>query len=114
MVGYFERRKLLFAGKVGTGSNTKTRKSLIGVLTAIKRIDDPFGETPNQYVKWTGPRMVVEVDFVEFTGDGLLRHPAFRGVREDKKADEVKLEGPREVPPPGVISSSKTLWRRTR
>jgi DNA ligase D-like protein (predicted ligase)/DNA ligase D-like protein (predicted polymerase) len=116
LVGYFERGKLLFAGKVGTGFNTKTRQQLIRSLTAIERDDDPFEETPKEYrqrARWNEPRTVVEVDFAEFTSDGLLRHATFRGIREDKQPEEIRLEYPRPVPAPGVIASSKARWRRT-
>ena len=106
LVGYFDRGKLLYAGSVGTGFSTKTRadvgqsrqhKALIESLTEIKRDTDPFAETPRVFrkrVRWAEPRTVVEVGFTEFTSDGLLRHPTFKGVREDKSAEEVGLEVP--------------------
>jgi bifunctional non-homologous end joining protein LigD len=58
--------------------------------------------------------MVVEVEFTEFTGDGLLRHPSFQGVREDKAARDVCLEVPRQEPPPGAIAKYRPRWSRRK
>ncbi len=112
---YDEHGKLHFAGKTGTGFNTKTRKQLIQSLTEIKCGTDPFVETPREYrrlVRWAQPRIVVEVHYAEFTHDGRIRHATFKGVREDKKAEDVRLEVPRPVPAPSVISTSKSRWKK--
>jgi bifunctional non-homologous end joining protein LigD len=117
LVGYFVGRKFLFAGKVGTGFDAKTRKQLIAGLSPIRRDSDPFEETPKQYrerVRWAEPRVVVEVVFTEFTDDGLIRHGTFRGIREDKKPEDVRLEIARNIPEPGVIASSTARWRRAK
>lgn len=115
LVGYFDKGKPHFAGRVGTGFDAKTRDRLIRTLSAIERETDPFEETPREYRKrarWAEPRTVAEVSFTEFTSDGLLRHPSFKGIREDKSADEVRLEVPRPVPAPGTIAGAKSRWRK--
>jgi bifunctional non-homologous end joining protein LigD len=116
LLGFYEGGKLHFAGKVGTGFDTKTRQQLIRSLTTIKRDTDPFVETPREYRKlarWAEPRMVVEVQYAEFTNDGILRHTTFKGIREDKRAEDVHLEVPRPMPAPGVIAGAKSRWRKT-
>ena len=115
LVGYYEDDRLLFAGKVGTGFDALARKELVRSLTGLARATDPFEETPNEYrkhVRWVEPQMVVEVEFTQFTADGLLRHPSFQGVRRDKKPTDVGLEVPRDVPEPGAIAKAKSRWRR--
>ena len=47
--------------------------------------------------KWVEPKLVAEIAFTEFTSDGILRHPSFLGLREDKRAKEVQLEKPEPV-----------------
>jgi bifunctional non-homologous end joining protein LigD len=74
----------------------------------MSRIDNPFEESPNSIES----EFVVEVQFTGFTDDGLIRHGIFRGIREDEKPLEVKLEVPRQVPDPGVITNAKSRWRR--
>lgn len=56
--------------------------------------------------------MVVEVNCGEFTSEGIIRHPTFKGVREDKDAADVRLEVPRPMPAPGAIAGAKSRWRR--
>lgn len=107
--------KFEFAGKVGTGFNGKMRAKLLRELAFYARPRDPFVETPREYrqkVKWVNPSMVVQVKFTEFIADGLLRHPSFQGVREDKPAREVKLEVSRKTPAPGMIAKSRSRWRK--
>jgi bifunctional non-homologous end joining protein LigD len=93
LVGYFDSGKFEFAGRVGTGFNTRTRRAFLRSLTAMKRDTDPFEESPRELGKqarWTEPRTVVEVGFTEFTNEGLLRHPTFKGIREDKSKSRRK------------------------
>jgi bifunctional non-homologous end joining protein LigD len=119
LVGYFESDLLLYAGKVGTGKgfSRARRKEILGHLAQLEVHHQTFVEVPKydqKFVHWADPKMVVEVEFTEFTGDGLIRHPSLVGVRRDKSAREVILEVPRNVPAPGVIERSKPRWRRRR
>lgn len=95
LIGYYNGRDLKYAGKVGTGYDEKTLHSLAAALSSSGRKKPPFkgDETlPRSNVHWTEPRMVIEVAFTEWTGDGKLRHPRFLGVRRDKTARQVHRE----------------------
>ena len=94
LVGYYEGDKLRYAGKVGTGYDRATLETLYRRLTPIRRARPPFapGPLPSGAVTWVAPRLVAEVGFSEWTTAGLLRHPRFLGLREDKAASEVRKE----------------------
>ncbi|MEU3010092.1 hypothetical protein [Nocardia asteroides] len=85
------------AGGVGTGFNTETRRSLRAALEDIRReptpLDDPAPASVRRAAWWVEPVLVVDVEYREVSGDGLLRHPSFRGIRTDKIAGEVGLPG---------------------
>jgi bifunctional non-homologous end joining protein LigD len=107
LVGYYEKKRLLFAGKVGTGFTTKLLASLHKRFLSRKRDDCPFADLPSkqggQWVQgitpammrqcqWIDPVFVGQVKFAEWTRDGKLRQPVFLGLREDKKSTEVVRE----------------------
>jgi bifunctional non-homologous end joining protein LigD len=109
LVGYYEKKRLLFGGKVGTGFNSKLLASLHKKFKAEKRDDCPFADLPSkqggQWVlgitpammrrcEWINPVFVCQVKFAEWTRDGKLRQPVFLGLREDKKPAEVVRESP--------------------
>jgi bifunctional non-homologous end joining protein LigD len=95
LVGYFEAEEFVFAGKVGTGFDTKL---LLELRTRLDRLEipaPPFTKgvgLPRQRVHWVRPEIVVEVAFMEWTGHGKLRHPRLVRVRDDKPAREVTRE----------------------
>ena len=107
LVGYYEKKLLLFAGKVGTGFDTKLLASLHKKLKAEKRNDCPFADLPSKHegqwvqgitptmmrrIEWVNPVFICQVKFAEWTRDGKLRQPVFLGLREDKKPTEVVRE----------------------
>jgi bifunctional non-homologous end joining protein LigD len=94
LVGYYDGDKLRYAGKVGTGYDRATLEMLYRRLAPIRRARPPFapGPLPSGSVTWVAPRLVAEVGFSEWTMAGLLRHPRFLGLREDKAATEVRKE----------------------
>jgi bifunctional non-homologous end joining protein LigD len=93
LVGYYERGRLKYAGKVGTGYDTLTLRSLQKRLAMIETASSSFdGDGPRKGVHWVKPTLVAQVGFTEWTGDGKLRHPRFLGLRDDKKAREVTRE----------------------
>jgi bifunctional non-homologous end joining protein LigD len=95
LLGYYERDKFIYAGKVGTGFDLKLGRELADRLEKHSRSTPPFIQVPSveaRGARWTEPRMVVEVDFTEWTRDGRVRHPSFKGVREDKKPAQVRRE----------------------
>ncbi|HEU4587326.1 MAG TPA: non-homologous end-joining DNA ligase [Gemmatimonadales bacterium] len=94
LVGYYERGRLRYAGRVGTGFDRATLTALWAELIGRSRRDSPFDEdTPNlRGVHWTEPSLVVEVAFSAWTPDGRLRQPRFLGIRTDKPARRVQRE----------------------
>ena len=104
LVGYYEGKRLLFAGKVGTGFNTKSLAALHKRFKAEERPDCPFSDLPSkqggQWVQgitpammrrctWVNPVFVCQLKFAEWTRDAKLRQPVFLGLREDKDAQQV-------------------------
>jgi bifunctional non-homologous end joining protein LigD len=85
---------LEFAGNVGTGFNVKSLKEINKLLEAIPAKSNPFTSKPpgSKTAYWLKPKLVCEVEFTEWTKDGHLRHPSFKGMRLDKKALEVVRE----------------------
>jgi bifunctional non-homologous end joining protein LigD len=95
LVGYYEQGALRYAGKVGTGYDRATLEMLQRKLAPLHRRTSPFapGPAPAGEVQWVTPKLVVEIGFGEWTPAGLLRHPRYLGLREDKTAAEVRKEG---------------------
>ena len=98
VLGVYEKGKLIYAGRVGTGFSNKLRAELKKTLDRLARPTKPFAEIPRdpdlRRAIWTEPKLVGEVEFSEWTQDNVIRHPSFQGLREDKKATEVIREIP--------------------
>jgi bifunctional non-homologous end joining protein LigD len=95
LVGYFEGPDFVFAGKVGTGFDTKLLLELRERLDALEVSDPPFTKAeslPRVRAHWVKPELVVQVAFMEWTSHGKLRHPRLLGLRRDKSAKEVQRE----------------------
>jgi bifunctional non-homologous end joining protein LigD len=107
LVSYYEDKKLVFAGKVGTGFSAKTLSMLHKEFRSEERKSCPFVDLPSkqggQWVQgitpsmmrkmhWVNPVFVCQIKFAEWTRDKKLRAPVFVGLREDKKASEVVRE----------------------
>jgi DNA ligase D-like protein (predicted ligase) len=93
LLGYYEGRRLRYAGKVGTGFTRATLRDLAGRLEPLERERSPFAdEVRERGATWVEPRLVAQIGFSEWTRDGRLRHPRFLGLREDKEAEEVVRE----------------------
>jgi bifunctional non-homologous end joining protein LigD len=95
LVGYYEDGELHYAGKVGTGFNAALLHDLLAEMKPLEIDESPFAGKPplRKNVHWLKPRLVAQVGFAEWTGDGRLRHPRFIGLRRDKKAKDVVREG---------------------
>jgi bifunctional non-homologous end joining protein LigD len=95
LVGYFEGDDFVFAGKVGTGFDTKLLLELRARLDALEIAAAPFTcgtGLPRKHMHWVRPELVVEVAFMEWTDHGKLRHPRLVRLRDDKPAREVTRE----------------------
>jgi len=106
LVGYFRGKKLVFAGKVGTGFGEKMLADLHRQMAALRVAKSPFSALPAHrsrwgaaftraelaHCTWVEPRLVAQVRFTEWTDDGVLRQPAFLGLRDDKPARAVVRE----------------------
>jgi bifunctional non-homologous end joining protein LigD len=87
---------LCFAGRVGTGFTEAELTRLLRLLDPLRRDTSPFDPPPPRPVVkeaiWVEPEIVVEVAFTEWTGVGILRHPSYKGQREDREPGEVTRE----------------------
>ncbi len=93
LLGYHCNGKLIFVGKCGTGFNQKESKALLQEFEKIKTSKCPFEEKPKEEAIWLKPKLVAQIQFAEITKDGVLRQASFKGLRQDKSAKEVILEG---------------------
>ena len=91
---------LRYVGNVGTGFDTKEIERLLKLLRPLERKQSPFPVAPKMPrvrkgdVVWVEPKLVAEVEFSEWTHDGRVRQPSYKGLREDKAAAEVRREQP--------------------
>lgn len=96
LLGYYDGDDLRFAGKVGTGWDTKTLHALRARLDEMSQRTSPFADDVRErgVVHWIRPEFVVQIGFSEWTRDGRLRQPRYLGVREDKRPRDVVREVP--------------------
>ncbi|MGB3105437.1 DNA ligase D [Sphingobacterium siyangense] len=105
LVGLYEDKKLIYTGKVGTGFSAKLQQELMAQFKPLVTKNSPFDDKPDinkssrfrprpphAALTWLHPNLVCEVSFTEMTGDGVMRHPSFDGMRNDKNAKKVILE----------------------
>jgi bifunctional non-homologous end joining protein LigD len=105
VLGYHQGDELAYAGNVGTGFNEAEIEKLLAKLRPLERKTCPFPAVPKMPkvrkgdVVWVTPKLVCQVEFAEWTHDGHLRAPVYKGLREDKNAGEVVLEAPTQIEP---------------
>jgi len=95
LVGTWDDGKLVYAGRVGTGFDDAALEDLGGRFKKLARKDSPFEALPREIrrgAQFVEPKLVAEIAYTELTADGILRHPSYLGLREDKPAREVKRE----------------------
>ncbi|MGI8802352.1 MAG: DNA ligase D [Solirubrobacteraceae bacterium] len=93
LVGCFDGGELRYAGRVGTGFGDAELRRLAGLLGPLEQPASPFtGAQPPAEAVHVRPELVAEVEFSEWTRQGMLRHPSYKGLREDKPAHEVSRE----------------------
>jgi bifunctional non-homologous end joining protein LigD len=94
LVGYYEKGKLAYAGKVGTGFSDAMLEKLANLMKPLAQDKSPFDVgSPPRAAHYVKPKLVAEFEFVEWTRSGQLRAPSFKGLRADKPARKVVREG---------------------
>jgi bifunctional non-homologous end joining protein LigD len=107
LMGYYDHEpptpELRFAGKVGTGFDGRELDKLEALLAPRRRATSPFAgpRQPGKGALFVDPDLVAEVEFNEWTRQNMLRHPSYKGLRDDKRALDVALERPEEPPSAG-------------
>jgi bifunctional non-homologous end joining protein LigD len=120
LLGVQERGKgLRYAGKVGTGFSRESLRELEARLGQRKTEASPFADRVPAAARaiWVRPELVAQGAFTEWTKDSRLRHPSFRGLREDKPPSEVVRESPAaadESPIRGVRLTHPDRVRRAK
>ena len=105
LVGVYNKGKLEYTGKIGTGFNRNMQKQMMRQFKPLFAKEPPFNaipdinkpsrfrpDPPHAKAQWLKPKLVCEVSYTEMTSDGLMRHPSFEGMREDKKPGDVLKE----------------------
>lgn len=105
LVGVFENKKLQYTGKIGTGFSDALQNEMMQKFKPLITDKNPFHiepdvnkpsrfrpNPPKATATWLEPSVVCEVSYAEITSDGVMRHPSFEGLREDKKASDVVKE----------------------
>lgn len=96
LLGIYEGRELIYAGRAGTGLTEKDMKELEGKFKSLKKTDTPFKSMPkprtNEKITWLEPELVAEIKFAEWTEDNFLRQASFKGLRTDKNPRDIKRE----------------------
>lgn len=94
LVGVYEKGELVYTGHSGGGIPDNQRKTLQAKLAKLERKTSPFQTEPkpNAPVHWVRPEVVCEMSFSEWTSDGSMRHPQFKGLRTDKKPTDIRRE----------------------
>lgn len=105
LVGLYDKGRLNYIGKIGTGFTDKVQADIMKKMKPLIVKDPPFTEIPDidkpsrfrpnppkAKVFWLKPALVAEVSYAELTDEGIMRHPSFEGLREDKNAKDVVME----------------------
>ncbi|GAB3422578.1 DNA ligase D [Niabella aquatica] len=119
LVGVFEKGKFIYTGKIGTGFNIQQQKGMLKQFQPLITQKPAFSEEPDvnkpsrfrpnppkAEATWLKPQLICEVSYAEMTTDGVMRHPSFEGMRNDKKAKEVVLE--KEIATEKVLESQSS------
>jgi bifunctional non-homologous end joining protein LigD len=102
---YEDDGQLVYVGNVGTGFDDAEIDRLLGLLRPLERATSPFAEVPKlprvrkDEIVWVEPRLLAEVEFAQWTHDRRLRAPVYKGLRDDKPAEEVQMEEPQQLEP---------------
>lgn len=96
LLGVYEGKELVYAGRAGTGLTERTMKELEAKFKSIKMANTPFKQAPdvksNEKITWLEPVLVAEIKFAEWTKDNQLRQASFKGLRTDKNPKDIRRE----------------------
>ena len=97
LLGVYDDGDLVYVGHTGTGFNEKELARVMALLRPLEITECPFKNRPktNERPHWTKPELVAQIKFTEWTADAKLRHPVYLGLRDDKRASEVRREDAR-------------------
>jgi len=102
LLGYYDKNKLIYVGKVGTGFSDEFLKKFSAKLKKIETKKNPFSnakDVQEKQVHFVRPKLVVEIGFEEWTKDNKLRQPRLLGIRTDKDPKKVVKETPKNIIP---------------
>ncbi|NEN24228.1 DNA ligase D [Cryomorpha ignava] len=94
ILGAYQNNKLEYIGNCGTGFSSEMRANLLKKMKSLKAQKHPFKSAPNlkgRKPHWILPKLICEVNYSEITGKGLLRHPVFKRLRDDKSLDKIAV-----------------------
>lgn len=99
ILGVFDRGRLCYIGHVGGGFNERSLSHIFHKLQPLIKAQCPFAVVPatNTKVMWVKPKFLCEVSFAEWTKEGQMRQPIFKGMRDDKEVKDVHKEMPKEA-----------------
>jgi bifunctional non-homologous end joining protein LigD len=120
LLGLYQNGEFVFIGPVGTGFSTKLQEELLKKMKPLQTTKCPFKivpeynkpsrfrpNPPKATVTWLKPQLVCEISYRELTKDGAIRHPSFKGLREDKNAKDITRET--ETPIENVVKEETVL-----
>ncbi|MBS1778614.1 MAG: DNA ligase D [Bacteroidetes bacterium] len=124
LVGVMQGGRLHYIGKIGTGFNSKLQKEMLEQFKPLVINKPPFAEVPDvnkpsrfrpnppkATATWLKPKLICEVSYAEITSDGVMRHPSFEGMRNDKTVKDVKLE--KEIAAEDIVTPQKSAAKKS-